>query len=371
MEPILISVVLPVYNVAAYLERCIESVVNQTYQNLEIFLIDDGSTDESQEICRKWAGKDHRIRHIRKENQGLGMARNTGMEYAAGKYICFFDSDDYVALDTLEQCCALAQREQADVVCFGFHRVSKTGQILQTRTPCLEHLTYQGEAVREEFLPELIAPDTAEGKDSGLWMSAWTALYRLELLQTSGWQFASERVVLSEDLYSLLRLYGFVQKVAVLPKALYYYCENETSLSRTFRPDRYARIKDCYDACMAVCQELGYSEKVRRRLAYPYLSNTVAAAKQISQSRLSWREKRRYLEAMIRDSHLRQVLAGAEVGRDTRSRKVLFFLFSKGWVLPCMLLLVGKAYAAAAICRGMNFSLFTGNCNARGKIGAY
>lgn len=371
MEPILISVVLPVYNVAAYLERCIESIVNQTYRNLEILLIDDGSTDESQEICRKWAEKDSRIRHIRKENQGLGMARNTGMELSSGKYICFFDSDDYVALDALEQCCALAEREQADVVTFGFCSVSKTGQVVKRRIPCPERLVYQGDAVREEFLPELMAPDTARGKDSGLWMSAWTSFFRLELLQTSGWQFVSERVVLSEDLYSLLNLYAFVQKVAVLPKALYYYCENEASLSRVYRPDRYARIKDCYDACMAVCRELGYSEEVRRRLAYPYLSNTIAAAKQISQSDLSWREKRRYLEAMIRDSHLRQVLKGAEVGKDTLARKVLFFLFSKGWALPCIVLLAGKERVAAAIRRGMNFSVFTGKCNARGKIGAY
>lgn len=371
MEPILISVVLPVYNVAAYLERCIESIVNQTYQNLEILLIDDGSTDESQEICRKWAEKDSRIRHIRKENQGLGMARNTGMEYAAGKYICFFDSDDYVALDALEQCCVLAEKEQADVVCFGFHRVSKTGQILQTRTPCPEHLTYQGEAVREEFLPELIAPDTAAGKDSGLWMSAWTALYRLELLQKSGWQFVSERVVLSEDLYSLLRLYGFVQKVAVLPKALYYYCENETSLSRVYRPDRYARIKDCYDACMGVCQELGYSEEVRRRLAYPYLSNIIAAAKQTAQSGLPWQEKRRYLNAMFQDGHLRRVLEGADLRRDRLSRKVLFSLLRRGWVLLCTLLLTGKEAVSTAIRRRVNFSVLQGNCNARGKISAY
>lgn len=299
------------------------------------------------------------------------MARNTGMEQACGKYICFFDSDDYVALDALEQCCALAEREQADVVTFGFCSVSKTGQVVKKRTPCPERLAYQGDAVREEFLPELMAPDTARGKDSGLWMSAWTSFFRLELLQTSGWQFVSERVVLSEDLYSLLRLYGFVQKVAVLPKALYYYCENETSLSRVYRPDRYARIKDCYDASMAVCRELGYSQEVRRRLAYPYLSNTIAAAKQISQSGLSWREKRRYLEAMLRDIHLHKVMEGAEVGRDTRSRKVLFFLFRKGWTLPCILLLAGKAYAAAAIRQSMNFSLFTGKCNARGKIGAY
>ena len=93
----LVTVVIPVYNVEAYLDRCVQSVVNQTYKNLEIILIDDGSPDNCPAMCDAWAQKDKRIKVVHKENAGLGYARNTGIEHATGEYICFFDSDDYVA----------------------------------------------------------------------------------------------------------------------------------------------------------------------------------------------------------------------------------------------------------------------------------
>ena len=101
MQQGLISVVLPVYHTERYLDRCVTSVVNQTYSNLEIILVDDGSPDRCPQMCDEWAKKDSRIRVVHKQNAGLGMARNSGIEAATGEYICFFDSDDYVALDTI------------------------------------------------------------------------------------------------------------------------------------------------------------------------------------------------------------------------------------------------------------------------------
>ena len=115
----LVTVVLPIYNVEKYLDRCMKSIVNQTYRNLEIILVDDGSPDHCPEICDRWAETDNRIRVIHKENAGLGMARNTGIENASGEYICLFDSDDYVALDLVEKAYTLAQESQADIVIFG------------------------------------------------------------------------------------------------------------------------------------------------------------------------------------------------------------------------------------------------------------
>ena len=96
MSSPLVTIVVPIYNVEKYLTRCVDSIINQTYQNLEIILVDDGSPDNCPRICDEYAKKDHRIKVIHKINAGLGMARNTGIENATGKYICFFDSDDYI-----------------------------------------------------------------------------------------------------------------------------------------------------------------------------------------------------------------------------------------------------------------------------------
>src|SRR5690554_7984530 len=94
-----ISVIIPVYNKAPYLEQCLNSVINQTYKNLEIIIIDDGSTDNSLEICEKYRKKDERIQLISQENQGVSVARNKGIQKASGEWIYFLDADDYLELD--------------------------------------------------------------------------------------------------------------------------------------------------------------------------------------------------------------------------------------------------------------------------------
>ena len=94
-----LSVVIPVYNVEKYLDKCVESIVNQTFKDLEIILVDDGSTDESGKMCDEWTEKDTRIKAIHKINGGLSSARNAGIKQAKGEYISFIDSDDFVELD--------------------------------------------------------------------------------------------------------------------------------------------------------------------------------------------------------------------------------------------------------------------------------
>lgn len=113
-----VSIVIPVYNVEEYLRECIDSVLRQTYSNLEIILVDDGSTDNSGTICEEYKKTDSRIKAIHRENGGLSAARNTGMEAATGEYIYFLDSDDYIVDVTIERLISTAQAEKADMVFF-------------------------------------------------------------------------------------------------------------------------------------------------------------------------------------------------------------------------------------------------------------
>ena len=115
-----VSIVVPVYNVEKYLDRCIDSLVNQTLKDIEIILVDDGSPDNCPQMCDAWACRDSRIKVVHKENGGLGSARNAGLAEITGKYVAFVDSDDFVELNTYSVLFDATQGEQCDVVYMGY-----------------------------------------------------------------------------------------------------------------------------------------------------------------------------------------------------------------------------------------------------------
>ena len=117
----LISVIIPVYNVEQYLEECVNSVLTQTYKNIEIILVDDGSTDSSGSMCDSFSSENKNICVVHQKNGGLSAARNTGLSYAKGEYVYFLDSDDYIAEDALEKLCFLAEKDSSDIVFFDAH----------------------------------------------------------------------------------------------------------------------------------------------------------------------------------------------------------------------------------------------------------
>lgn len=116
MSDELVSIIIPVYNTELYLNKCIESVISQTYKNLEIILVDDGSTDNSVEICDEYARKDNRIKVIHQKNGGQALARNTAMKYVNGDYIVYIDSDDVVSIEHIDYLLLLANKYNADIV---------------------------------------------------------------------------------------------------------------------------------------------------------------------------------------------------------------------------------------------------------------
>lgn len=129
-----ISVIVPIYKVEGMLYRCVESIINQTYQNLEIILVDDGSPDKCGDICEEYAQKDNRVRVIHKKNGGLSDARNIGIELASGKYICFVDSDDWIDLDMIELLYKIAIDRNADIVECSYRNVYS--DYIQEETGC-------------------------------------------------------------------------------------------------------------------------------------------------------------------------------------------------------------------------------------------
>ena len=146
-----LSVIIPVYNVSEYLRQCLESVINQTFTDMEIILVNDGSTDNSAEICAEYKQKDPRIIFIQQENAGLAAARQAGLEIAKGEYITFVDSDDWLELNMYERMLCAAEKENVDIVfCNTYRNESKKEK------PYMRNGFFTRKEMEEEIFPRLL-----------------------------------------------------------------------------------------------------------------------------------------------------------------------------------------------------------------------
>lgn len=239
-----ISVVVPVYNAERYLKRCIESLVCQSFEDFEIILVDDGSTDGSSRLCDLYAESNEKVRAIHRENGGLGAARNSGLEAAVGEYVLFTDSDDYVSADMLEKLYAATAEYGADAVYGGMCYDTK-GRI--TRSQGVGSLTvWRGENRVMELLLDLIAVKPGKTKDTIMEISACRALFRRTIFEKNHIRFVSEREFISEDLIFDMDFLPRCGCVAAIPDAVYFYTFNPKSLSKSFRTDRFKRDKELY-----------------------------------------------------------------------------------------------------------------------------
>lgn len=326
MKDILISVVLPIYNVEKYLNQSIESIVNQTYKNLEIILVDDGSPDNCPKMCDEWAQKDDRIKVIHKKNAGLGMARNTGLENATGDYIVFFDSDDYVDTNLFsDMVVAIEKNCAADLIEFGHRRVNDCGDVSYERAPDMPKDLYCGKEVTEVFLPELIGANPYTGKRYGILMTAWCCAYKISTLQKCGFAFVSEREFISEDVYSLLKLMGDINSVLLMDKVYYNYRYNENSLSNVYKGDRFERIVDFYIKAKQLIKEKNYNTEVKMRITAPFLTFVLACLKMevgnVKQNGLKNTYKR--VKYILNNKELNQALSLYPQNQYSIQRKVL------------------------------------------------
>ena len=209
----MISVIVPIYNVEKYLEKCIQSIINQTYRNLEIILVDDGSTDNSGEIADKYKKLDNRIKVIHKINGGLSDARNKGCEIATGEYISFIDSDDYIDLNMYENLIK-EFKDNIDIIVYGRYVEFEN----YTRIECPDNSVMNN---REA----LIALDSFKGFD----MAAWDKLYRKEVIKDLKFPFGKK----NEDYFYTYKAFDKAKRIKTMSKPFYHYVQRQNSISRS------------------------------------------------------------------------------------------------------------------------------------------
>lgn len=257
-----ISVIVPVYNVQKYLEQCVHSILEQTFTNFELLLVDDGSTDQSGAMCDELAKEDPRIIVFHKQNDGLGLTRKYGFEHCAGKYITFIDSDDYIASDYLQQLYKAAQSQKAELVISGFKKTDDAGNVLFDSTPNAE--IFKGDDVKNFLLPRMIGslPDRTDS----IFVGMTGKLYVKELFASNPITFYSERKIQSEDLAFHLEALPYFHYAVVIAYSGYHYRTNLQSLSMKYKPGRFEEVKKVYFHTCKKMEELTLPKDTKYRI---------------------------------------------------------------------------------------------------------
>jgi glycosyltransferase involved in cell wall biosynthesis len=239
------SIIVPVYNVEDWIGRCLDSILADRCTDMELILVDDGSTDRSGGICDRYAASHTNVKVIHKENGGLASARNAGIEAASGEWVAFIDSDDWVdrdCFDRVRELLARLEGEELDIVKFGFRRIS--GDESREFLPCVPEGAYDRGRVLSELLP--VAFGSGRISDSTIHtfiLSACAHIYRRDLLTRTGIRFVSEREVGSEDFLFLYSLFIRASGVYVTHSVWYNYEMREGSLTGKYREGLYEQYR--------------------------------------------------------------------------------------------------------------------------------
>ncbi len=273
----LISVIVPVYNLEKYLVRCIESIIGQTYKNLEIILIDDGSTDTSGQIIDEFKKKDNRIKVIHKENGGESNARNTGLRMATGEYIAFCDCDDWMDLDMYETLAWELNQENIDMAASGWYKeTDSSSQEIRNALPVNSQVFG-----REELLKYLYMRDSYRG-----FAYMWDKLYKREILKDKdgNWILFREDLRLGGDVLYLAEVALNVKRAKYVDRAFYHYYQRDESGCHTKDVTKLREWLKAYELILQRFEEeqIDYKTKdyVKRFLAYHSSNATEIAAVQ-------------------------------------------------------------------------------------------
>lgn len=252
----LVSIVVPIYNVEQYLEKCVESICRQTYENLEIILVNDGSPDQCGQMCEEYAKKDNRIKVIHKKNGGLSDARNSGVKLATGKYLLFVDSDDYIAKDLVEKTVTVAEKNNCDMVLYDYYYVEPDNvEIRSTIVPANKVISLE----QEHTL--LLAATSACAK-----------LFNREFYVKANCPFPQG--IYFEDLATTSIFFMRAKRVFYLKEPLYYYINRENSImtGKNFEKSSHDKLV-ALEHILSAYKKEGKYEEYRQELEYLVFAN--------------------------------------------------------------------------------------------------
>lgn len=331
--------IIPVYNVKDYLNQCVQSLCSQSYSNLEIILVDDGSPDECPALCDAYAAQDKRIRVIHKENGGLSSAREVGIQNASGDYIMVVDSDDWIEPDTVASCIEVAQRDNAGCVMFGYTREYPGKSIDTLLFDC--DFSYEKTRAEEKIhrrIVGLTGEELREPQRIDSLSSVCMKLYRADVARKG--RIVSERVVgTSEDtIFNLYALDGC--RISYINRCFYHYRKNNAqSITTAYKADLAEKWDVMYSVVQKYIDSSGKAEAYRT----PFLNRVACGMiglglNEISRNANIWQKTQR-LKAILSKPLYMEAFSQFDTSYCSIKWKLFFLLCKRNAALPLALLL--------------------------------
>lgn len=330
----LISVIIPVYNTAKYLPQCLDSICSQTYENLEIIVINDGSTDNSLDILLQYADRDSRIRIINQNNKGLSSARNNGLQKATGQYVLFLDSDDWIDQKTCESALKIQQAEDADIVLWSYVReyigVSKPVLLFDDGL----HI-WANSKVKELYqrLVGLRGKQLRQPQKIDSLVTAWGKLYRREIIGDV--QFVDTKIIGTEDALFNIQVFSKVQKAVYLPQTYSHYRKsNNTSLTRKYKKELAFQWKELYKLIEEHLKKINAAPELYDALNNRICLGLIGLGLNLAKDdRMTIFEKNKELRLILHMPHYKKALNTLRIKDFTLPWKFFFLSAKYSWTL--------------------------------------
>lgn len=262
MKNPLVSIIVPVYNVSEFLPQCMESLVRQSYPNIEIIAVNDGSTDNSLEVLNQYAQKFPQIKIISQANAGLSAARNTGIASSIGEYLCFVDSDDWIDTDTCLKAVEAVLKNNVDIVCWNYVKEYRHNSI---PVQCIKVNELYDESTVKKLYRRIVGPikeELAFPQYLDSLSTAWGKLYKSELIRKNSISFVSTKEIGTEDLLFNIEVFSHIRRAYLMADCLSHYRKyNSTSLTATYKPNLAVQWTNLQNRVLAI---IGQDKELRQ-----------------------------------------------------------------------------------------------------------
>lgn len=306
-----ISIIIPIYNSEKYLARCIETVIGQTYKNLEIILVNDGSRDKSLNICKYYQSKDSRIVIIDKINEGVSVARNTGIDAATGKYIGFVDADDWIEPNMYESMLNNIEKYKCNIAFCNFTKDTKYGRYFKKINVNKNVLSKLD--IINELIANMIGIEDILPKYHYVMGSIWRCLYNRDFLNKYNLKFRSG-ISIMEDLVFNIQALIFCDKVCIDHGCYYHYIKNKSSSLHTYNEKMWHDNVQVHNLLEQILHDADLDEYLRNRLDSRYIAMAACAVgNEVYRGNAKLNQRIRVAKYIMNDSKLKEVLNRAKL----------------------------------------------------------